>query len=123
MKNSITILNEYAKKNNCKIEYNFLHTEDKLLFVCNCDIYKENTGETLNSHGVSCNSKKESKEFSAKNMLIILNDGYINNHDLNEDLKTLGIDVAPINLNQLNKNYIKKLEEVNKAYQNIKENL
>ena len=126
MKNCISILNEYAQKNNCKIEYIFgseLDSDDNFTFTCNCKMYEDDIDDSLVSFGMSYNTKKESKELSAKNMLDILGINYYVNHDLNEDLKTLDIDVTPIDINQLNKHYIKKLEEVNKAYQKLKENL
>jgi len=130
MRNCINILNEYAQKNNFKVEYNFgyeLDPDDNFTFTCNCKIYEDDIDNSDNSLGVSYNSKKESKELSAKNMLEILGVSYDFNYDikedLKEDLKTLGIDIAYVDINQLNKYYIKKLEEVNKAYQKIKENL
>ena len=127
MKNYIIILNEYAQKNNFKIDYSFgseLDSDDNFTFTCKCKMYEEDINDSLISFGMSYNTKKESKELSAKNMLDILGINYeVGYFNLHEDFKTLDIDVAPIDINQLNKHYIKKLEEVNKAYQNIKEKL
>ena len=125
MKNSISILNEHVQKKNYDVDYIFgstLDSYDNFIFKCECLIF-QNDIDSLTTFGESYNSKKDAKENSAEKMLEKLGIDYQTNHNLTKDLKTLDIDVTPIDINQLNKHYIKKLEEINTAYQKIKDNL